>query len=61
MKSLSEIFRTVAAYELFLRLSNEKNQLRTIAFESEFNNFLNCFLNKERGGLDARDKEESSS
>jgi hypothetical protein len=58
-KYLSEIFRTAAAYELFLRLASEKSTLVTAALEAEMKHFLLCPFNGRRKKRKATKEKEN--
>jgi len=61
-KYISETFRTAAAYELFLRLASEKNNLIKLAFKAEKEHFLkslNSYQQSQNGGINASSEEEA--
>ena len=57
--NLSEIVRTAAAYELFLRLTAEHTSLIEAVFKKEVQHFLECSF-KGRGGRRRHEGEQDS-
>ena len=47
--NLSEIVRTAAGYELFLRLTSDRTSLMEAAFQREVKHFLSCSFRGRRG------------